>query len=84
MKIGAPTAGIPISSHKRNAGKYAEIYRKVDKLKNDEWLPVNCQTKKRAYNFRLAVETHRTRLMEAALRGTTVYVRNKPDKESAR
>lgn len=76
MKVGTPTTEIPDISNRDN-GKYAEIYKQVDKLSGDKWLPVEFDTMKRATNFRIAIETHRTRLMEATLRGRTVYVRNR-------
>lgn len=78
MKIGTPTTEVPERGGHRDNGKYAELYRSVDKLPDGEWLPVIFTTKKQAYNFRLTVETHRTRLMEAMLRNRTVYVRNRP------
>lgn len=78
VKVGIPTTEVPQPGSTRGGGKYAELYRSIDRLPEGEWLPVVFPTKKRAYNFRLAVETHRTRLMEAMLRNRTVYVRNRP------
>ena len=78
MKLGKPTTLVPVSSGKRDYGKYAKIYNAVDKLPANEWLPVIFDTVKCAYNFRVAVETHRTRVMEAKQRKLVVYVRNKP------
>lgn len=77
MKVGTPTREVPERDHSRGGGKYEQLYEAVDNLPDGEWLPVVFPTRKRAYNFRLAVETHRTRLMEATLRNRTVYVRNK-------
>jgi hypothetical protein len=79
VKISKPTKELPQhSSRKGVTGKYLAIYSAVDKLKPDEWLPVQFATAHEAYNFRVAVATHRHRLMEAVLRGSEVYVRNKP------
>lgn len=84
MKVGTPTTEIPERGGRRDNGKYAELYQSVDKLPDGEWLPVIFTTKKQAYNFRLTVETHRTRLMEAMLRNRTVYVRNRPAGKKSR
>lgn len=74
MKIGKPTGLVP-DSGSRDDGKYADIYKAVDKLQDGQWLPVSFNSRREAYNFRLAVETHRTRVMEGKMRGNTVYVR---------
>lgn len=78
MKIKEPTTEIPkkgIRGTQRTI--YSEIYKRIDSLNDDEWLPIEFNDKKKAYNFRVACDTHRNRLMEAQLRGRTVYVRNK-------
>jgi hypothetical protein len=77
MKLGKPVDQVPPSGSGRNDGKYAEIYRAVDNLREDQWLPVSFETIREAYNFRIAIETHRTRLMDGKQRKCVVYVRNK-------
>ena len=77
MKIGRPVDQVPSKNTGRDDGKYAEVYKAVDKLREGEWLPVSFTTTKEAYNFRVAIETHRTRLMDGKQRKTTVYVRNR-------
>lgn len=80
MKIGKPVVQVPSKHDGRDDGKYAEIYKTLDKLGNGQWLPVSFETTKEAYNFRVAIDTHRTRLMEGKQRKCTVYVRNKKDR----
>ena len=77
MRLGKPTTVLPPKASGRNDGKYAAIYNAVDKLKNGDWLPVTFKTTKEAYNFRIACETHRTRLLEATMRQCVIYVRKK-------
>jgi hypothetical protein len=78
MKLGKPVDQVPANRLSRNNGKYAEIYRAVDSLKRGEWLPITFDSSREAYNFRCAIETHRTRSMEGKQRKSVVYVRNKP------
>lgn len=68
---------VPSKNGGRDDGKYAEIYKAVDKLGKNEWLPVSFDTTREAYNFRVAIETHRTRNMMGKQRKSVVYVRNK-------
>jgi hypothetical protein len=77
MQIGKPTTVVPPDSRGRNDGKYAEIYRAIEKLKGDDWLPVRFATRREAYNFRIAAHTHRTLSLRAKMRGSTVYVQGK-------
>ena len=85
MKINAPVQEIPRTRGSRfERGKYVRIYAAVDRLKGENWLPVKFDTATEAYNFRVAVATHRNRVMEAVLRGDTVYVRNKTNGTSTR
>lgn len=77
MKLGKAVTEVPPNRLSRNDGKYAEVYNAVDKLKKGEWLPVTFDNTKEAYNFRCAIETHRTRLMQGKQRKCVVYVRNK-------
>jgi len=78
VKINKPTVDIPRHSNHVIRGKYAEAYRAADKLKANQWLPVEFATAHEAYNFRVAVATHRKKLMDAILRGCMVYIRKKP------
>lgn len=77
MKIGKPVVEVPPKNGNKDDGKYAAIYRAVDKLRKGQWLPVSFETSKEAYNFRVAIETHRTRLMDGKQRKCVVYVRSK-------
>lgn len=72
-----PVDTVPSKNAGRDDGKYREVYKQVDKLTKGQWLPVEFDTTKEAYNFRVAVETHRTRLMDGKQRKCVVYVRNK-------
>jgi hypothetical protein len=83
MKIGKPITTVPrTGGNPRDWGKYRNIYLALDKLKDGVWLPVQFNTAREAYNFRVAVETHRTRSMEAKQRESTVYVRGRAAKKS--
>lgn len=75
FKIGQPVYSVPPKGQQKNDGKYAEIYKAVDKLHNGDWLPVTFESARDAYNFRVACETHRTRLLQATMRKSVVYVR---------
>lgn len=77
MKIGEPVDSVPSKNAGRDSGKYAEIYKVVDGLKRGQWLPITFDTAKEAYNFRVAIETHRTRDMLGKQRKSTVYIRNR-------
>lgn len=77
MKVGKPVDSVPSKNAGRDDGKYKEVYKAVDQLRNGQWLPVSFETTKEAYNFRVAIETHRTRNMEGKQRKSVVYVRNK-------
>lgn len=77
FKIGPPVYSVPPKRVSTNEGRYAEIYKAVDKLHNGDWLPVTFESAKDAYNFRIACETHRTRLLQATIRQSVVYVRNR-------
>jgi len=77
MRIGKPVDSVPSKNAGRDDGKYAEIYKAIDKLGKGQWLPVSFETVREAYNFRVAIETHRTRLMDGKQRKCVVYVRNK-------
>lgn len=78
FKVGQPVYSVPSKNASlSNDGKYAEIYKAVDKLHNSDWLPVTFETVKEAYNFRVTCDTHRSRLLEAKQRRSMVYVRNK-------
>lgn len=77
MKVLTPVDSVPSKNAGRDDGKYAEVYKRLDKLVKGQWLPVQFETTREAYNFRLTVETHRTRLMEGRQRKCVVYVRNK-------
>jgi hypothetical protein len=77
MKIGKPVTQVPSKNVGRDDGKYAEVYKAVDRLAKGEWLPVTFASTKEAYNFRVAIETHRTRQMEGKQRKSVVYVRAK-------
>jgi hypothetical protein len=78
MKIGKPVGEVPANHPGRDGGKYAQIYQAVDKLSDGDWLPVTFDSSREAYNFRVAIETHRTRLLQGKQRGQVVYVRKKP------
>lgn len=80
MKVGKPVDSVPSKNAGRDDGKYAKVYRTVDSLRDGQWLPVSFETTKEAYNFRVAIDTHRTRLMEGKQRKCTVYVRNKKNR----
>lgn len=75
FKIGQPVYSVPPKGQLKNDGKYAEIYRAIDKLHNNDWLPITFDSSKDAYNFRVTCDTHRTRLLQATVRKSTVYVR---------
>jgi len=80
MKIGKPVDQVPSKNAGRDDGKYADIYRAVDQMQDGQWLPVSFETVREAYNFRVAIETHRTRSMEGKQRKRMVYVRSKENK----
>ena len=84
MKLGKPVDHVPSKHASRDDGKYADVYRALDKLGDNQWLPVSFDTVKEAYNFRVAIETHRTRLMDGKQRKCVVYVRNKPPTNGTR
>lgn len=77
FKIGQPVYSVPPKDAQVNDGKYAEIYKAIDKLKVGDWLPVAFDTTRDAYNFRVACSTHRSRLLQATMRKNVVYVRNR-------
>ena len=83
VKINRPTTQVPKPTQTVR-GKYAEIYVATDKLKPGEWLPIEFPTKQAAYNFRVSAATHRSKVMEATVRGRTVYLRNKPQTNGTR
>lgn len=72
---GETIIGLPPIRHPAGE-KYAAIYRKLDAQITGEWLPVSFDTKREAFNFRLACVKHRTRRIEAKQRAKTVYARN--------
>ncbi len=78
MRLGQAVSELPKARTGHRNNKYDSVYAAVDKLKRNEWLPVKFDTAHEAYNFRVAVATHRSKLLDAKLRGSTVYVRNKP------
>jgi hypothetical protein len=78
FKIGNPVYSLPPKGVQANEdGRYADIYKSIDKLSGSDWLPVTFESAKDAYNFRIACETHRTRLLQAVIRKSVVYVRNR-------
>lgn len=74
MEIGVPTTEIPRSTHTAHS-KYVEIYEAIRKLRGNRWLPITFSSTQEAYNFRVAVSTHRTLKADVKLRGKVVYVR---------
>lgn len=80
-KNGKPVMDVPPERHPAGE-KYAASYRQLDELPAGEWLSVPFNTKRQAFNFRLACVKHRTRHIEAKQRGEIVYARNRPAGES--
>lgn len=75
MKIGEPVKEMP-GSHLGRKSKYGDVYRSLDALVNGDWLPVEFDSEREARTFQVTCMTHRTRQIEARLRGSVVYVRN--------
>lgn len=81
MLIKTPVDSVPSKNRsKYDSGIYKKIYFALDKLEKGKWLPIEFETKKEAYNFRVACDTHRTRLIEARMRDRTVYIRNRNER----
>lgn len=74
MKLLKPVKNVP-NSGVRHSGKYADIYRAVKQMPNGDWLPVQFDERKQAYNFYLTAKTHRTLRFEVKTRLNVVYLR---------
>ena len=71
MKIGKPVK----SPSMIVLGKYRAVWDAAAKLKSDEWLPVEFDTKEEAYRLYMACRTHRSKNLEARTRKKVCYIK---------
>lgn len=58
-----------------SAGRYADIYKQVDALDVDDWLPVTCGTRRQAQRLRECAKLQKYKVKR---RGLAVYIARNP------
>jgi hypothetical protein len=74
IAMGEPVKDVPPPAA-GSAGRYADIYTRVDSLNLDEWLPVACGTKRQAHRLRECAKLQKYKVKR---RGLSVYIARNP------
>lgn len=75
IEVGAPVKEVPPITSASGAGRYADVYARVDALELDDWLPVTCGTRRQAHRLRECAKLQKYKVKR---RGLSVYIARNP------